>query len=43
MNDDQYVTRQGLHGSYADLVNATFSFMLCEPFIEQLPTYLKDK
>ena len=42
MDDDQYVTKQGLHGSYADLSDATFSFRFCEPFIGQLPTNLKD-
>lgn len=33
-----YWTRQGLHGSLADLSDALFSFKYCEPFVNKLPT-----
>ena len=36
-----YYTKQGLHGSLADLSDALFSFKYCEPFVNKLPTLYK--
>ena len=37
-----YYTKQGLHGSLADLSDALFSFKYCEPFVNKLPTLYKN-
>ena len=36
-----YWTKQGIHGSYADLSDATHCFQYCEPFIGELPIIYK--